>query len=904
MRQRQDLNGMWDFQIDKKDVGEKNAWYESRLEDSIQIEVPHIWQREEDYVEYCGAAWYEKQFPLEEIPSNNRAFLYFGAVDFHARVWLNGEYIGEHEGGFTPFELEVTEKLNHDENILSVRVYDPSDNAEIPIGKQGSWYTRVSGIWQEVYLEFRSDSFIDYVHVIPDVDDGRADVTISVAGDLNDLEAEIIVSEHQNNNRVFANYFGSLNTDKTNQFDLPIKDVQLWTPENPYLYDIKVNLKKDDVVVDSYETYFGMRKVEYSHDQILLNGKPLYIRGALDQAFYPDTIYTAPNDEWIQNEIKLAKSMGFNMLRKHIKVEIPRYLYWADRMGMLIWAEPPNVVKWSNQSNRRFYNELVGMINRDYNHPSIIIWSLYNEEWGLEWDLANDVEKQKYIIEMYENIRELDSTRLICDNSGWTHVKTDINDYHSYFSLPEQFGEWKQELDDYIINTPEKNYVDGYSPNGEPIIVSEFGVWGLPSIKKLVDYYGGTPSWFANLGDDTHGEDFKKPLTIFENFERYQLNRIFGDKENLALHSQHRMFRACQSLIEEMRKRPKINGYVVTEFSDIEWETNGWLDYTRDMKAGFEKSSIFNGPLVVMADGVTRNMWSEDKETWDIIISNHNQEELNGTLEWEIPNTEIQGNMKLDEGDSLFVKLPQVIQFTVPAVEKADFYKLVLRIRREGEIIAWNEVEITISPRKTISPVTVFPYDMNDTFVGNLTDNGLKIVNTFYTADIVVTCTLNTEVLDYYRNGGHVLFLAENGDKVEEKGQFTFRELDRGESWNRTSSFNYVDTDYFENLPLNKEMGWEMDGLYPDYVIPFSNYHKLGGTIGRIVYMFGNDSIPDNSEIISGYFQGWAGQAGGSMIVQKSAEGSLTLTTWKLLENYGDHPIATQIVNHLINKTR
>ncbi|WP_455661721.1 glycoside hydrolase family 2 protein [Pradoshia sp.] len=902
MRQRQDLNGKWDFQVDKNDIGETNAWYQDRLKDSIHVEVPHIWQREEEYVEYCGAAWYEKQFSLEDIPLNKRAFLYFGAVDFHARVWLNGEYIGEHEGGFTPFELEITEQLKH-ENILSVRVYDPSDNAEIPIGKQGTWYTRVSGIWQEVYVEFRSESFIDCVHVIPDVENEKAKVKVSVSGILNDLETEIIVTEHQDNKKVFANYYSAIDAQRINQYTLPIKDMQLWTPDNPYLYDVRVVLKKDDVIVDVYESYFGMRKVEFTDGQLLLNDKPLYIRGALDQAFYPDTIYTAPNDEWIQNEIRLAKKMGFNLLRKHIKVEIPRYLYWADRMGMLIWAEPPNVVKWSNQSNRRFYNELLGMINRDFNHPSIIIWSLYNEEWGLEWDLANDVEKQKYIIEMYENIRDIDHTRLICDNSGWTHVKTDINDYHSYFTLPEQFGKWQQELDNHIINSPEKNYVDGYSPNGEPIIVSEFGVWGLPSIKKLVEHYGGTPSWFANLGDDTHGEDFKKPLTIFENFERYQLNRIFGDKENLALHSQKRMFRACQSLIEEMRKRPKINGYVVTEFSDIEWETNGWLDYTRDMKAGFEKASNFNGPLVVMADKVTRNMWSGDKQVWDVMISNHDQEELDGTVEWELSNTEIRGEIKLDEKNALFVKLPEAIQFTAPIVGKANFYKLLLRIRKGGKVIACNEVELTISPRKAInSPVKVFPYDMNEAFVRSLTKSGLNVVNTFAEADMVVTDTLKESVLNYYREGGRVLFLAENGDRLEEKGQFTFRELDRGESWNRTSSFNYVETDYFPHVPLNKEMGWELDGLYPAYVIPFSNYHKLGGTIGRIVYMFGNDSIPASSDIISGYFQGWGGQAGGSMIVQKNAKGSLTLTTWKLIDNYGTHPIATQIVNHLISK--
>jgi hypothetical protein len=446
--------------------------------------------------------------------------------------------------------------------------------------------------------------------------------------------------------------------------------------------------------------------------------------------------------------------------------------------------------------------------------------------------------------------------------------------------------------------------VNGIYPNGEPIIVSEFGVWGLPSVKKILDYHGGTPSWFANLGDDTHGEDFKKPLTILDNFNRYQLNRIFGDKENLAAHSQKRMYRACQSLIEEMRKRQQINGYVVTEFTDIEWETNGWLDFTREMKAGFEKAANFNGALVVMADRIKRNLWSGDQQVWDVIISNHDMEELKGTLEWEIPGTEVFGNMELNEGKSVHVKLPETIQFIAPIIGEAGFYKLLLRIRREGKIAAWNEVELTISPKKKVSSFNVYPYYMSEDFKKNLIESGLQVVDKFDAADVVVTSTLDGNVLNHYRDGGHVLFLAEDGDKLIEKGQFTFRELDQGESWNRTSSFNYVNPEHLPHVPLNKEMGWELDGLYPDYVIPFSNYQKLGGTVGRVVYMFGNDSIPETSEIISGYFQGWVGQVGGSMIVQKNAKGSLTLTTWKLTRNYGKHPIATQIINHLIRKVK
>ncbi|QMV41252.1 glycoside hydrolase family 2 protein [Cohnella cholangitidis] len=907
MREKQSLNGAWSFRIDRNDHGERQAWYASALAESREVEVPHIWQREDEHVHYCGTAWYEKSFDGVEIPAGRNLYLTFGAVDFQARVWLNGTYIGEHEGGFTPFEFEITKAFNpNGTNRLTVRVFDPQDNAEIPIGKQGSWYTRISGIWQEVSLELRSECYIQRAYVLPDIDKEIAEVRLTVSGPLQkSYVVEYFITDHLNPELPLAVEEEAL-TDGRMQRAIPLKDAILWSPDIPHLYDLIIKIKDSGsgVVLDEYSTYFGMRKIEFADGQLYLNRQPLFVRGALDQAFYPDTIFIAPSDEWIRNEIRLGKEMGFNLLRKHIKIEIPRYLYWADRMGMLIWAEPPNVVKWSAQSRTRFHDELVGMIERDFNHPSILIWSLYNEEWGLEWDLANDAEKQEHVIALYDEIKQLDPTRLICDNSGWIHVKTDINDYHRYFVVPEQIQEWKSDIDQYMAGHPEQNYVTGYAPKGEPIIVSEFGVWGLPSVKKLLEFYEGEPSWFANLGDDTHREDFKMPLTAYRNFEKYQLDRVFGDLENLSVHSQRRMFRAVKSLIEEMRKRPQINGYVVTEFTDIEWETNGWMDYTRSLKLGMERAADFNGSLVVMADGVNRNVWSGESQAWDIVISNHDLRPLQGVLNWEIEGTDLTGSIPLNEGKSAHVRKSQAIRFTVPQVGQSAFYTLKLSVELDGEFAARNEEELTFTPRSQSDSVKVCAYRMGADFASRLEANGRALTDELSTSDVVVTSVLDNSVLEYYRNGGHVVFLAEEGDGLSDKGQFTFRELVRGESWDRTSSFNYVDPSFFPDVPLRHEMGWEMDGLFPDFIIPFSNYNKLGGTIGRVVYMFGNESITESSEIVSGYFQGWIGQAGGSFLVQQSAQGSLTVTTWKLKNNYGTHPIATRIVDSLLSKAK
>ncbi|MEH7387698.1 sugar-binding domain-containing protein, partial [Bacillus sp. JJ1521] len=894
MREKLNLNGVWGFQIDPKDQGEIESWHTTGLPEAIKVEVPHIWQREEEYVNYCGTAWYEKEFTLDNIENEKKIFLCFEAVDFQARVWINDRYIGEHEGGFTPFGFDITESIKvNEKNSLTVRVYDPQDNAEIPIGKQGSWYTRVSGIWQGVFIESRTNCYIKNVHVIPSIEDSTVVANVQLAGDYQDrVTVRYTIANHMEKENV-TEVSGIIHHGKASE-KISLANAVLWSPENPHLYDMIVQVYDAATgnLLDEYQTYFGMRKIEYSNGQLLLNNQPLFVRGALDQAYYPHTIYTAPSDEWIQNEIKLAKEMGFNLLRKHIKVEIPQYLYWADRMGMLIWAEPPNYIKWSEQSRNRFYSELVTMIERDFNHPSIIIWSLYNEEWGLEWDLANDVEKQEYVVNMFDDIKLLDPTRLICDNSGWTHVKTDINDHHRYFVTPEQDKDWKLDIDDYLIGNPTKNFVKGYESNGEPIIVSEFGVWGLPSVQKLIDYYKGEPSWFENLGDDTHRKDFKRPLNAFDKFDKYQLDRIFGDLENLSHYSQRRMYRSVKNLIEEMRKRPEINGYVITEFTDVEWETNGWLDYTREMKEGFEHAGDFNGSLVVMVDGVERNQWCGIEQSWDIILSNHDLKELKGVIKWEITNTNLSGLIEIDEGRKPFVKLPNAIQFTTPKLDQSEAVTIQVSLQIENKVVAKNEEEFTISPVNKALEFTVFPYKMGEGFVSHLGSNGMQIADSFENAEVVITSFLDKDVLEYYRLGGRVLFLAEDGDRLLDKGQFTFRQLAQGESWDRTSSFNYVDKTYFESIPLNYEMGWEFENLFPEYIIPFSNYNKLGGTMGRVVYMFGNENITENSKIVSGYFQGWIGQAGGSLLVQRNAKGSLTTTTWKLIDNYGSHPIA------------
>jgi hypothetical protein len=902
MRNQWSLAGVWIFATDPKDQGELDNWYEQELHTGIEVQVPHIWQREGgELVNYYGAAWYTRTFELKGFNRQRRLYLHFDAVDYMTRVWVNGRNVGEHEGGFTPFEFDITDYLTPmGEQRLSVRVYDPQDNADIPIGKQGSWYTRVSGIWQNVFLEERGSAYVERIWITPNIETS----SISVKYQLSENSPIIgklgyVVMHHLGDGAPAAS--GSVLTDAAHGlFKVEIPNAVLWDTENPHLYEIQLSLDYGNGNSDTKTEIFGMRKVEHAHGMIMLNGKPFYMRGALDQAFYPDTIYAAPSDEYIQREIGLAKEMGFNLLRKHIKVEIPRYLYWADRMGMLIWAEPPNYVKWTQTGQLRFRNELFGMVDRDYNRPSIIIWSIYNEEWGLEWDLANDPEKQKHVMELYDKLKEYDPSRLICDNSGWSHVKTDINDYHRYFVSPDQSEAWKHDLDEFVVANPDSNFVGDYKSNGEPIIVSEFGVWGLPSMKRLKEYYGAQePWWFINQGEESHQDDYKKPGTAETNFSRFGLNKVFDSFEDLAVASQQRMFRAIKSVIEEMRKRPAVAGYVVTEFTDIEWETNGWLDYLRNPKEGFEHLKDFNGALAVIADNVKHNLWSGENQLWDVIISNHDMKSFEGSVVWSIEGTSISGAIPVKLESQLHLTISQVINFTVPDVSEAGFYKLRLELLKGSECLAENEEELTISPIiKGVGGMAISPYQIPESLAEALHANGFDMKSRLQKEVVVLTHSLDQEILKHAYEGGSVVFLAEQGEKLANRGQFTFRHLPEGESWPRASSFNFVDPSWFVNIPIRPEMGWEVDALIPNYVVPFSDYKIAGGR--RVIALYGNPGLAESSEIVSGYFQGWIGQVGGSIVRKAHGKGSILLVTWRLMEHYGTHPIATQVLHKLL----
>ncbi len=428
MRRREwlSLNGLWELGVpgDCEDAPSEASKRAARI-GRILVPFPV-----ESALSGVGErlAWlaYRRSFEVPASWRAKRVRLHFGAVDWMASVRLNGAEVGSHQGGYDPFSFDITEALHAEgPQVLEVLVYDPSDAGDQPHGKQvrapeGIWYTPSSGIWQSVWLEPVPATRIARVSQFPDVGRGELRLAVEVegAGPTDVVEAVA----HEGSRQV-----AQASARPGEELSLHIDSARLWSPDDPFLYDLRLRVARGGGVIDEVESYFGLRSISVAEDEqgfqrLFLNGEPLFQVGLLDQGFWPDGLYTAPSDEALAWDIQQARDLGFNLLRKHVKVEPERWYYHCDRLGMLVWQDMPSGSNATAQGREQFQSELVRMIGALANHPSIVLWVVFNEGWG-QHDTAR----------LVELVRSLDPTRLVCDASGWTDEDAgDVIDVHAY----------------------------------------------------------------------------------------------------------------------------------------------------------------------------------------------------------------------------------------------------------------------------------------------------------------------------------------------------------------------------------------------------------------------------------------------------------------------------------------
>lgn len=559
------LNGQWDFSFDSENQGLREGWYQpdSALGGSLlQIEVPFPYQSQLSGInsqKHVDVVWYRRRFTLPEELLSLRRLLHFGAADYEASVWLDGQFLGSHLGGYSDFTFDVTDFTNlaGSQHTLTVRCEDRLD-CDQPRGKQSyrpepfaCWYTPVTGLWQSVWLEGVGEYYLKDFRLSPDVDNGALRVELT----LNELPKNGAV-------RLSASFQGqpvavqelSLG-DRFAQTVLylghnqEINGIHLWQPGAPNLYDLTIETLENGQVVDWVESYFGMRKITVSGDRILLNNSPLYQRLILDQGYWPDGLLTAPSGEALKRDVELTLALGYNGARKHQKFEDPIYLYWADKLGLLVWSELPSAYWLRDSEKRSLMRDLSEAIRRDYNHPSIIVWTPLNESWGVP-AIQSQREAQQLNDCLYHMVHCLDGTRLVSGNDGWEQAETDIVTVHDYTAWPEDLA-------------PAYDSEDGVlqgAPSGRMITAQGYGHWGKP---KIFSEFGGIA-----MAKDSGGEN-------------WGYNGAVADKEAL--------LERFGAITAGARALPGFCGYCYTQLTDVFQEVNGLLDMDREPKAGLEE---------------------------------------------------------------------------------------------------------------------------------------------------------------------------------------------------------------------------------------------------------------------------------------------------------------------------
>ncbi len=412
------LNGIWQFTPGEGAPTGHNYAFKILVPFAVESAISGIMQHFDRF-------WYHRTFDIPDSWAGKHVLLHFGAVDWEAEVFINGVSVGMHRGGYDQFEFDITPFLKDSPNELAVRVYDPSDAGYQPAGKQvlspsGTFYSTVSGIWQTVWLEPVPETRITDLRLVPDIDNDCLNVTVSVSG--NESGTVTVNATALNGTTVVGQASGI----SASSFSVPVPNPRLWSPADPFLYNLSIAVVEGIEILDSVDSYFGMRKISSGfsngYHKMLLNGNFTFQLGPLDQGYWPDGLYTAPTDEALRWDIEAMKDLGFNMARKHMKVEPDRWYYWCDKLGLLVWQDMPFGRNWGSDGPIQFEEELGRMVESHWNHPSIVLWVVFNEGWG-----------QYDTVRITNGVEALDPSRLVSCASGWTDFEVgDIKDYHQY----------------------------------------------------------------------------------------------------------------------------------------------------------------------------------------------------------------------------------------------------------------------------------------------------------------------------------------------------------------------------------------------------------------------------------------------------------------------------------------
>jgi hypothetical protein len=572
------LDGEWQFAFDHE-----NEWmHPEKVRFDKTIIVPFPPESVASGVHAPGfhpVVWYRRVIRLSPEERAERLLLHLGAVDYEARVWVNGQLVAEHVGGHTPIVCDITEAVTHDDRceIVVRATDDPLDLAK-PRGKQDwlershdIWYPRTTGIWQTVWLEPVPETRIAHLRFTPHLDRWEIGFEAEIAGPVGPgTQVRLVLA---NGHEILADDRYAVTRREVARrvafSDPGIDDHRnhlLWTPSHPVLIEAEVELWQDGELVDHVYSYTALRSVGVTGNRFMLNGRPYYLRMVLDQGYWPDTLLAPPSPEALRRDVELARALGFNAIRKHQKIEDPRWLYWCDRLGMLVWEEMPSPYRFTSVAVERLVREWTEVIRRDASHPCIAAWVPLNESWGVP-DLPVNPAHQDYVRALYHLTKTLDPDRPVIGNDGWEHVATDIITIHDYAESPAVLFERYSTPESVVVVRARQQpggralVLHDFAPDQHPVVLSEFG--------GIADLAPGESGW--------------------------GYSRVDGERE---------LLRAYTDLLRALHQCRGLAGFCYTQLTDTFQEKNGLVGADRVPKADVER--------IAQATRGKRNAWAMD----------------------------------------------------------------------------------------------------------------------------------------------------------------------------------------------------------------------------------------------------------------------------------------------------
>lgn len=862
------LDGVWQLLPDAREHFTAaslptQGWRPVQVPLSVQIQFP-------DLRDFAGVVWYRHSFTAPRLQPGEHLLLRFAAVDYQSTLWINGVEAGTHEGGYTPFAIDITRLVRPGANTLLLKVADPPGppaqfNAsfrQIPHGKQ-NWYVQTTGIWQPVTLEVKPAYFITWAHALTQGHHLQGfRLGLEHAGQIPaGAQARIVVTRPGHAPVIRNVPIPPAQSEVTLPFTL--EHAALWSPEHPALYRFRITLPDGDSVTDR----FGFRTFTTRNGRLYLNGKPFYMRAALDQNFFNHGGYAPPSLEYLVNEFREARKLGLNLLRCHIQIPDPRYLEAADQTGLLIWYEIPNWDDLTPASEARGKATLDAMIQRDWNHPSIVIQSVINESWGADLTRSHD---RQWLNGTYNLAKQQLPQRLIDDNSACCknfHIQSDLADFHQYFSIPDHAAQWDAWVKDFSSRPAWlfSSYGDAKPTGQEPLIVSEFGNWGLPQLPTQL------PWWFDR---DFNGNPITKPGGVFERLKQAGLGRVFSSYNAMAAATQQHEWASLRDEIETMRLQPSIQGYVITEFTDLNWESNGLLTMWRQPKVFATELAAVQQPIIAIARTARHDYRPGEQAEVSLSVSNESAATLTGArlrIAGHLLTVPAVASGAVVSLDTVAVPLQQ----KTTGIERVPFDL----VAADGHVLNHRALPLAVIAAPKPAGTAIQLDASLQPLQQPLAAAGYRSGST----GVLLTAQWNEAARQAADAGAPVIVLAQTPDALPSGSVWKVipRTGDLTGDW--ISNFNWLDTSR----------------------APFSAFASLGSILGWPAAAVTPQNLLDtpagtSRDTLAGFFLGWVHDSHPVAVQARHGQGKVIVTTLNLAGEYGKDPLATAMLDQLI----